>query len=131
MPESRAPETSEGRPFRVRPAVAGAITAVVTAASVVVTQKVTGSTFSQISPIWALIVGFVAPVYGISTIGKNRSRVSNPRAATAALSTLIVGIVVITSLLGSQESDYKVQMIVQFVVLAACCIVLVPAALDD
>lgn len=116
---------------KITPVVAGLVTAAVTTAAVLVARAVTDNTYSQISPLWAVIVGFVAPVYGVSTINKNRSRISSPRRATIVLSALVVTVVVITSLLGSQDGGYKAQMITQFVVLAACCVVLVPLAVDE
>jgi peptidoglycan/LPS O-acetylase OafA/YrhL len=114
--------------MKVNPLVAGLVTAVATVASVLVTRSITDVSYSQISPIWAAIVGFIAPVYAAATLRKNRSRVKSPALATAVISLLVVAVVVVTSLLGSQEDDYKLQMITQFAVLAACCMVLVPAA---
>lgn len=114
--------------MKVNPVVAGVVTAVATTASVLITQAITDRTYSQISPVWAVIVGFIAPVYATVTLRKNASRVSNPFLATAVISVLVVAVVVITSLLGSQEDEYKVQMITQFAVLGACCVVLVPLA---
>ena len=109
---------------------AGILTAVATTACVLISRAVTDHHYSQISPIWAAIVGFVAPVYAISVLQKNRSRVRRPRLAVAVISAILVAVVALTSVLGSQEHDYKIQMIAQFAVLAVCCVIFVPAALD-
>lgn len=109
---------------------AGTLTAVATAACVLISRVVTDQRYSHISPIWAAIVGFVAPVYAISVLQKNRSRVRRPRLAVAVIAAIVVGVVTLTSALGSQEHDYKIQMIAQFAVLAVCCVIFVPAALD-
>ena len=109
---------------------AGILTAVATTACVLISRVVTDQQYSQISPIWAAIVGFVAPVYAISVLQKNRSRVRRPRLAVAVIAATVVGVVTLTSALGSQEHDYKIQMITQFAVLAVCCVIFVPAALD-
>ena len=109
---------------------AGTLTAVATAACVLISRAVTDQQYSQISPIWAAIVGFVAPVYAISALQKNRSRVRRPRLVVAVIAAVVVGVVTLASALGSQEHDYKIQMIAQFAVLAVCCVLFVPAALD-
>ena len=115
--------------MRLTRPIAGLLTAIATAASVYITRSITNESVSQINPLFAAIGGFVIPTYAVNMFQKSRTQAKNPQKIVTIAALAIVLPVLAILWIGNRDHAYKVQMATMFIVIGACAIAFIPAAL--